>query len=70
MKRNYELLDQTSDIRIRIFGDSVEDIVFNGIIAFNDIIYSGQKRKFNKIKQYELSFDREELILVNIFSWF
>ncbi len=69
MKRNYELLDQTSDVRIRIFGDSVEHIVFNGIIAFNDIIYRGQKRKFKKIKRYELSLDREELILVNIFSW-
>ena len=69
MKQNYELLDQTSDLRIRIFGNGVEDIVFNSIKAFNEIVYEGQVRKYKKMQKYELHFDKEELILVNIFSW-
>ena len=69
MTQNYELLDQTSDLRIRIFGNGVEDIVFNSIKAFNEIVYGGQVRKYKKMLDYELHFDKEELILVNIFSW-
>jgi SHS2 domain-containing protein len=69
MKRNYELLEQTSDIRIRIFGDNLENIILNGIKAFNEVVYSGQIKKYQKILQFELRFDREDLMIVNVFSW-
>ncbi len=65
----YELLDQTSDIRIRIFGNSTENIILNAILAFNDIIYAGEEEKLSGNKVYKLNFFKPDLLVVDILSW-
>lgn len=69
MNFKYELLDQTSDIRIRIFGNSTENIILNAILAFNDIIYAGEEEKLSGNKVYKLNFFKPDLLVVDILSW-
>ncbi|MHB8361251.1 MAG: archease [Thermoplasmataceae archaeon] len=65
----YELLDQTSDIRIRVYGNTIQDIIINCFFAFNAVIYSGKSNFIESHKTHVINFWNKNFLIVDIFSW-
>ncbi|MEK6847100.1 MAG: archease [Nanoarchaeota archaeon] len=63
--KKYELLEHTSELKLKIYGKRLEEIFENCALAFSDIISRGKKVKKNKIKEIEISGKDFESLMYN-----
>jgi len=62
--KRYEQLEHVGDIRIKVFGDTVQDLFINAGFALFDIMVTGEKVKNEFAETIDVSgIDREELIV-------
>lgn len=64
---NYELLDHTTDLRIRVYGKSFEDLMSNAGHAIADLILPDVKRS-DRIHSFKVSGSSKEQILVRFLN--
>ena len=62
-KKKFVFLEHTADIKIKLFGNSIDEIFENSIFAFSSYINSGGKIKSGKEIKVEISADNIESLL-------
>lgn len=65
MKKNYEILDHTADISVKIYATSLEDIFIQSSVAMMDLICNVEKVRPLKSFNIEVSGSSNEQLLVN-----
>ncbi len=61
--KKYEFIEHTADIKFRAYGDNVENVFENSLLAFSEILSRGKKVKSLKKKSFEVKGkDYEELM--------
>jgi len=64
IKKKFEFLEHTADIKIRIYGKSIEEIFENAVLALSNYISRGQKIKSKIVKKIKVNgADMENLLL-------
>jgi SHS2 domain-containing protein len=61
---NYEILEHTADVRVRIYGKSIKDLFKNAAFALFSLIVE-YKAKLKKEKEIKLEAQNHEELLVN-----
>lgn len=61
----YEFLDHTADIKVKVYGDTLNNIFENTALALSEHISREEKIKKNKMKVISVSGDDNESLLYN-----
>ena len=64
---NYEILDHTADIKIRVFGNSFIDILVNSAFATSDILYPGETKQ-DRNHEFEITGSSDDQVLVRLLN--
>ncbi|MGI9534828.1 MAG: archease [Thermodesulfobacteriota bacterium] len=64
---NYEILDHTADIKIRVFGRDFIDILKNSAFAITDLLFTGEIMQ-DKNYEFEITGTTEDQILIRLLN--
>jgi len=65
---NYEILEHTADLKIRVFGKTKEELFLNAVLAMGDGLRPKIKNQKSKIKKIKIKSDNLETLLVDFLS--
>ncbi len=66
MKKKFEFLEHTADIKFRAFGKTLEEVFENSVLAVSNILSRGKKIKPVKIQRIQIEGGDNENLLYNL----
>ena len=66
MKKPYEFLEHTADVKFRAYGKSIEEAFGNAILACTAVLIEPSKIKSEKVKKISIKSDSRESLLYDL----
>lgn len=63
--KKYEFLEHTADIKLKLYGSTLQEIFENSILAVNEYMSEGKKISLSTWKVIDVSGDDEKSLLLN-----
>ena len=64
---NYEILEHTADLKLRVYGNDFTDILVNSSFAMADLLFPGDLKQ-DKNYRFEITGDSDDQILVRLLN--